>query len=61
MSASSQREVNRRWLARIAFAVAVSAATSAGLSLIGIKGSPVLIGGEWVGSTAAQLDTQYPR
>jgi hypothetical protein len=44
---------DRRWLVRIAFAVIVAGATSAGLSLIGIKGSPVLIAGGWVSEHTA--------
>jgi hypothetical protein len=39
---------NQRWLVSIILAVAVAGAASAALSLMGLKGSPVLIGGGWV-------------
>lgn len=39
---------NRQWLLRIVVAVAIAGAASEALSLIGFKGSPVLIGGGWV-------------
>jgi hypothetical protein len=41
---------NGRWIARIFLAAAIAGAASAGLSLAGVKGSPVLIGGGWVTS-----------
>jgi hypothetical protein len=46
--ATQQSFENRRWLLQIVLAVAIAGASSAALSLIGFKGSPVLVGGGWV-------------
>jgi hypothetical protein len=46
---------NSRWAARIFFAVAMAVAASAGLSLAGFKGSPVLFGGGWVTENSNSL------
>jgi hypothetical protein len=39
---------NKRWLIGVVLAVVIAGAASAGLSLLGFKGGPVLIGGGWV-------------
>jgi hypothetical protein len=51
---------NGRWVARIFLAAAMAGAASAGLSLAGIKGSPVLIGGGWVTENTAAPQASAP-
>ena len=52
MSDVQQGESNRHWLLRAVIVVAAAGAASGGLSLIGFKGGPVLIGGQWVSESA---------
>jgi hypothetical protein len=57
-----ERFDNRQWLLSVFLAVAIAGAASEALSLIGFKGSPVLIGGGWVvESSGGQPGTSISR